>query len=114
MDGVLASYRFTSPVYRDAAVRFVDELRGDDGYVVSHYIGMEVVDPGWPSDVLRPGMIFAVEPVLRIPEGRIYIRLEDVILITETGYENLSRFVPIEVRDIERVMAERGIGESAR
>jgi Xaa-Pro aminopeptidase len=33
------------------------------------------------------------------------VRLEDMILITETGYENLSASVPIEVADIERLMA---------
>ena len=35
-----------------------------------------------------------------------------MILITETGYENLSRFVPIEVRDIEKLMAERGLSDA--
>ena len=39
------------------------------------------------------------------------MRIEDVILITETGHENLSAFVPIEVEDIERLMAEPGIGD---
>ena len=37
-------------------------------------------------------MIFTIEPALTIPDERVYIRLEDVILITETGYENLSAF----------------------
>ena len=32
----------------------------------------------------------------------------DAILITETGYENLSGFVPVEIDDIERLMAEEG------
>ena len=34
------------------------------------------------------------------------MRIEDVILITETGYENLSAFVPIDVDDIEKLMAD--------
>jgi len=34
-----------------------------------------------------------------------------VLLITETGYENLSQFLPIEIADIEKLMAERGPGE---
>jgi Xaa-Pro aminopeptidase len=56
-------------------------------------------------------MIFTIEPALTIPEDRIYIRLDDVILITPTGYENLSDFVPVEVAAIEKVMAETGFAE---
>jgi Xaa-Pro aminopeptidase len=37
-----------------------------------------------------------------------------MILITDTGYENLSRFVPIEVSDIEKVMAEPGLSDAMR
>lgn len=36
-------------------------------------------------------------------------RLEDMILITPTGYENLSAFAPVEVADIEKLMAESGV-----
>ena len=35
-----------------------------------------------------------------------------MILITETGYENLSAFVPIEVKDIEKLMTERGLSDA--
>jgi Xaa-Pro aminopeptidase len=42
---------------------------------------------------------------MRIEEEHLGLRLEDVILITETGYENLSAFVPIEIADIEKLMA---------
>ncbi len=38
---------------------------------------------------------------MQIPEEHLGVRLEDMILITETGYENLSAFVPIEVAEIE-------------
>ena len=59
---------------------------------------MEVHDVNTPhGDKLVPGMVFTIEPALTIPEDRVYVRLEDVILITETGYENLSAFVPIEI-----------------
>ena len=39
------------------------------------------------------------------------VGVEDAILITETGYENLSAFVPIEIDEIEKVMAETGMFE---
>jgi Xaa-Pro aminopeptidase len=56
-------------------------------------------------------MIFTIEPALTIPEDRVYVRLEDVILITPTGYENLSAFVPSEIADIEKLMAEVGFAK---
>ena len=74
---------------------------------------MEVHDVNTPhGDVLVPGMVFTIEPALTIPEDRVYIRLEDVILVTETGYENLSAFVPIEIDAIEKLMAEPGMFEN--
>ncbi len=54
-------------------------------------------------------MVFTIEPQFRVPEDRIYIRLEDVILITEDGAENLSEFVPMEMDAIEALMAEDGL-----
>ena len=44
---------------------------------------------------------------MRLEDEHLGVRLEDMILITDTGYENLSASVPIEVADIERLMAER-------
>lgn len=37
-------------------------------------------------------MVFTIEPALTIPEDRVYIRLEDVLLVTEAGHENLAIF----------------------
>lgn len=54
-------------------------------------------------------MVFAIEPVLRVPEEKLYIRLEDMILETETGAENLSGFIPVEIDEIEKLMREEGI-----
>jgi Xaa-Pro aminopeptidase len=68
-----------------------------------------VHDVGRPGATLEPGEIFTIEPAMQIPEEHIGIRLEDMILITESGYENLSAFVPIEIDDIERLMREPGL-----
>ena len=51
-------------------------------------------------------MVFTIEPALTIPEDGVYIRLEDVLLITPAGYENLSAFVPMEFEGVEKLMAE--------
>ena len=49
---------------------------------------------------------------MRIEEDHTGIRLEDMLLITDTGYENLSAFVPIEVKDIEKLMARKGLSDA--
>jgi Xaa-Pro aminopeptidase len=72
---------------------------------------MEVHDVRNPTPTLEPGQLFTIEPEMQIPSEHLGIRLEDAILMTETGYENLSAFVPIEVRDIEKMMAERGLSD---
>ena len=59
-------------------------------------------------------MVFTIEPALTIPDDRVYIRLEDMILITPTGYENMSGFAPIEIDAIEKLMAEPGIAQLMR
>ena len=51
---------------------------------------------------------------MQIEDEHLGLRLEDMLLITETGYENLSAFVPIEIADIERLMAEPGLSDALR
>jgi len=66
-----------------------------------------------PTETLEPGQLFTIEPAMTIPEMHLGLRLEDVILMTETGYENLSEFVPVDVADIEKLMAETGLSDKA-
>ncbi len=104
MDRIMAEYPFTDTRIREAAVRFVERYRTSRATSLGHTIGMEVHDLRIPTATLEPGQIFTIEPAMTIPEEHIGIRLEDVILMTETGYENLSAFVPVEVSEIERLM----------
>lgn len=114
MDSVLARYPFTDNAIRDAATAFVQRYRNSRSNSLGHTIGMEVHDVRLASEVLLPGHVFTIEPAMNLTGERVGLRLEDVILITETGYENLSAFVPVEIRDIERLMAEPGLSEALR
>jgi Xaa-Pro aminopeptidase len=111
MDAVMADFKFADPKIKEAATRFVERYRASKAKSLGHTIGMEVHDVRAPTDTLEPGQIFTIEPAMTIPDEHIGIRLEDVILITESGYENLSAFVPIEIAEIEKLMAEPGLSD---
>jgi Xaa-Pro aminopeptidase len=106
MTAVMQAFTFTDPKIREAAERFVAGYANRSRNSLGHWIGMEVHDVSAPYDTLKPGMMFTIEPALTIPDERIYIRLEDAILITDTGYENMSGFVPFDIDGVERVMRE--------
>jgi Xaa-Pro aminopeptidase len=117
MDAIMASYKFTDDKIKDTAKKFVDNYRrqatgGRGG--LGHSVGMEVHDVRMPTTTLEPGEIFTIEPEMRIEDLHLGMRLEDMLLITEKGCENLSSFVPIEVADIEKLMADHkhGLSES--
>ena len=115
MDAIMAAYKFTDLNIKKAAVAFVENYRRQSaaGKSLGHYVGLEVHDVSENmGTILEPGRIFTIEPQFRIEEDHIGIRLEDMLLITENGYENLSAFVPIEVKDIEKMMAEKGLSDA--
>ena len=77
-----------------------------DARGLGHTVGLEVHDVGGlQAPTLEPGRVFTIEPQMRLEDEHLGVRLEDMILITDAGYENLSRFVPIEVGDIEKLMS---------
>jgi Xaa-Pro aminopeptidase len=61
------------------------------------------------DDTLRPGMVFTIEPQFRVPEERLYFRLEDLIVIGETGAEVVSEWLPLDVEAVEMAMREPGL-----
>jgi Xaa-Pro aminopeptidase len=70
-----------------------------------HHLGLYVHDAG-ALDILRPGMVFAVEPGLYFPDENMGIRLEDDVLVTENGPVILSTDIPRTVEDIEALMTQ--------
>jgi len=73
---------------------------------LGHNIGLNVHDPGDSCKPLMPGQVVTMEPGIYIPEENLGVRIEDDVLITETGYELLSRRLPRTAEEIEKIMAE--------
>lgn len=70
----------------------------------SHFIGLDVHDVGLWYEPIQAGNIFTVEPGIYIREENMGIRLENDILITETGYVDLMENIPLEADEIEALM----------
>jgi Xaa-Pro aminopeptidase len=73
---------------------------------LGHNIGLNVHDPGEYCKPLEPGMVVTMEPGIYIPEENLGVRIEDDVLITETGYKLLSERLPRDPAEIEKIMAE--------
>ena len=107
MKQYLIGKTFAKPVHLKAVQEGV-KFRGH----FQHPVGMAVHDVGIVHRVpLRAGMVFTIDPMIWIPEERLYIRIEDVALVTKDGVENLSAFVPSSIEDVERTIMEKGLIE---
>jgi Xaa-Pro aminopeptidase len=80
-------------------------LEGKMGHGLSHHVGLNVHDPG-PLDVLKPGMVFTIEPGVYLPEDGFGIRIEDTVLVTKTGCDVLTKDIPKSVTDIEALVGK--------
>lgn len=79
------------------------------GRYVGHFIGMSVHDVGEDEDPFVPGVIFNVEPLLSNKETKTHVRLEDTVLVTATGSENLTESVPVEIEAIYALIRQQPI-----
>jgi Xaa-Pro aminopeptidase len=109
MDRIVAATRFSKPAYEKAAKEFVKSYRESAKRGgLGHQVGMSTHDVG-QSDVLRPGMVFTIEPQFRVPEEQLYWRLEDLIVVGETTAEEVSAWLPMDVDAVEKAMQEPGL-----
>ncbi len=71
----------------------------------SHHIGLDTHDYGELKTPMKANMVFTVEPGIYIPAEGMGIRLEDDVVIQETGEPfNLMKNIPIEAAEIEELM----------
>ena len=74
---------------------------------VSHQLGLDTHDICTERErILKPGMVITVEPGLYVEDESIGIRIENDVVITETGCEDLSAAFPRTVEEIEAIMAK--------
>lgn len=79
---------------------------------LGHHIGLNVHDPGDYCAPLEPGMVVTVEPGIYLPEENLGVRIEDDLLVTDSGYKLLSERLPRNPDEIENIMAEAGAQRS--
>ncbi len=105
MEIVIKNTKFSKDHYRKAAEAMLP-FRGH----LSHPVGMTVHDVGtyWNGTFLK-GHVFSVDPMLWVPEEHLYIRMEDVVAVTETGVELFTDFLPSTPDEIEKAMKGEGI-----
>lgn len=72
---------------------------------IGHSVGLNVHDPMERDRPLEPGMVITDEPGIYIPEEKIGVRIEDMLLITQEGAEVLTRRLPRAPDEIEKLMA---------
>ena len=72
----------------------------------SHYLGLDVHDAGAKYRRFEAGMVYTCEPGIYIPDENLGIRLENDILLTPGGNEDLMASIPLQAADIERLMKQ--------
>jgi Xaa-Pro aminopeptidase len=75
---------------------------------LSHYIGLNVHDPGDYSVPLGPGAAFTIEPGIYIPEEKLGVRIEDDFLVDQNGkLVDLTAALPTSADEVEKAMTAR-------
>jgi Xaa-Pro aminopeptidase len=102
---VVERRQWSKPIYKSAALALLQSKRP-----LSHGVGMAVNEAtSWDAGPMQSGLVFAVDPELVVPEEQIYIRVEDTVVVTETGIENLTASAPTELDDVERIMNQANV-----
>lgn len=103
MEPLIANRKWLKPEYQQAARTLIE--RG--GGVFSHPVGLSVHDDGgYSREPLKVGQVFSIDPAIRVPSENLYLRYEDVVVVTPGGYENFTSFLPTELDDLEKAVRQ--------
>ena len=92
----------------DKAARGVVEAAGYGDFFIhglGHFVGLDVHDAGAYQEPLQPGMVLTIEPGIYLPDRGFGVRIEDEVLVTETGARLLTDGLPRTAEEVERWMA---------
>jgi Xaa-Pro aminopeptidase len=73
----------------------------------SHHLGLDVHDVGTMHFPISTGMVFTVEPGIYIPEEGFGVRLENNVVVRDSGVFDLMRGIPVEADEIETLMNQK-------
>ncbi len=105
MKKALKKIKFSKDIYKKACEDAFN-FRGH----LSHPVGLAVHDVGvYRNQTLKPGMVFSIDPMIWVREEKLYIRMEDVVVVTEDGVENLAANLPAGLDEMEALIREEGI-----
>lgn len=103
MGSLWFEWPWSKPEYRTAAQKMVESE-----VAFTHPVGMAVHDVGdYSREPLQPGLVFALDPQMWVPEEQLYIRVEDTIVITADGAESLTKGAPLELDAVEQIVQGR-------
>jgi Xaa-Pro aminopeptidase len=74
---------------------------------VAHHVGLDTHDVGGYDEPMAENMVFTVDAGIYVREWGIGLRIEDNVLVTTDGCENLSAAIPATIEEIESLMADR-------
>jgi Xaa-Pro aminopeptidase len=69
-----------------------------------HFVGLATHDVLLPKGPIKAGQVVTVEPIVEFPDKQMHFRVEDTILVTDSGPEVLSSGVPKEMTEVEKLV----------
>ena len=79
-----------------------------------HHVGLDTHDVGGYEEPMAENMVFTVDAGIYVREWGIGLRIEDNVLVTAAGCENLSAAIPVTIEEIESLMARAGKHEETK